>query len=88
MLNQHNDLGASLFRTWTDEQKKEEISKLVAGYRSGLPVGILCKMTETIAGDRKLARKFLAGLMTLEERQAAVEKEPAAIKSAIKSILL
>ncbi len=71
----NNDLGASLFKTWTDEQRREEIGRLVHGYRSGLPVGILCKMAETVAGSQDVARELLMELLSLEERQAAVEKE-------------
>ena len=88
MLGQHNDLGAALFKTWSDEQRREEIGKLVAGYRNGVPVGILCKMAETIAGSRKMARKHLAALMTLEERQAAVARESAALQSVARKFLL
>ena len=57
MLHDNNDLGATLFKSWSVAQRREEIGKLVAGYRNGLPAGILCKMTETIAGNRKLDRK-------------------------------
>lgn len=60
----------------------------MAGYRSGVPVGILCKMAETIAGSREVAKKELAALMSLEERQAAVGKESPAIQSVIEEFLL
>ena len=88
MFAHNNDLGASLFKTWTDAQRREEIGKLVAGYRNGVPVGILCKMAETIAGDRNRARKHLAALMTLEERQAAVATESPALQTVLKKVLL
>ena len=55
MLHDNNDLGAAFFKSWSDEQRREEIGKLVAGYRIGVPVGILCKMAETIAGSREVA---------------------------------
>ena len=55
----HHDLGAAMFRTWSEEQQRAEIGKLVAGYRNGVPVGILCKMAETIAGSREKAREHL-----------------------------
>ncbi len=88
MLHDNNDLGAAFFKSWSDEQRREEIGKLVAGYRSGVPVGILCKMAETIAGSREVAKKELAALMSLEERQAAVGKESPAIQSVIEEFLL
>jgi len=88
MFTQNSDLGASLFKTWTDEQRREEIGKLVAGYRNGVPVGILCKMAETIAGSPEVAREHLATLMSLEERKAAVEREPAAMQAAVSPFLL
>ncbi len=88
MLHDNNDLGAAFFKRWSDEQRREEIGKLVAGYRSGVPVGILCKMAETIAGSREVAKKELAALMSLEERQAAVGKESPAIQSVIEEFLL
>ena len=88
MLNQNSDLGASLFKTWTDEQRHEEIGKLVTGYRNGVPLGILCKMAETIAGSPELAREHLMALMSLEERQAAIEKESDSMKAAVRPFLL
>ena len=88
MFNQNSDLGASLFKTWTDEQRREEIGKLVAGYHNGVPVGILCKMAETIAGTPEQAREHLAAFMSLEERQTALEKESAAIQAAVRPFLL
>ncbi|HEY6838518.1 MAG TPA: hypothetical protein VI389_07240 [Geobacteraceae bacterium] len=82
------DLGASIYATWTDEQRSEEIGRLVEGYRQGLPIGILCKMAETVAGSNEKAREILASLMTQLERQAAVDKETGAIKDVAKSFLL
>lgn len=88
MLSTNHDLGSSLFKTWTDEQRREEIGKLVEGYRGGVPVGILCKMAETIAGSQELARDYLASFMTLAERQAAVAKESPSIQLLIRDFLL
>lgn len=82
-----NDLGASLYKTWNDVQRREEIARLVEGYRNGLPVGIFCKMTETVAGSRTRARKHLRALMTQTERQAAIDKETGGIQLAIKELL-
>jgi hypothetical protein len=87
MFGNNNDLGASLFKTWSNTQRRDEIVKLVEAYRSGLPVGILCKMTETIAGSRKRARKHLLELLTPEERQAAVAKESGGMLVLVKELL-
>jgi hypothetical protein len=82
-----NDLGASLYKTWNDTQRREEIARLVEGYRNGLPVGILCKMVETVAGSRTRARKHLHALMTSAERQSAIEKESGGVQIAIRDLL-
>jgi hypothetical protein len=87
MFPQNNDLGASLYKTWSDKKKCEEITRLVEGYRNGLPVGILCKMAETIAGSQKRARKHLHALMTLAERQAAIDKESGGVQIVAKELL-
>ena len=84
----NNDLGASLYKTWKPEQRREEIARLVEGYRAGLPVGVLCKMVETIAGSRNGARKHLHALLTLQERQIAVEKESGGMQIFAKQFLL
>ncbi len=73
MLAANNDLGAALFKTWTEKQRCDEIQKLVEGYRKGVPVGILCKMSETIAGNKKAAKKYLKLFMTDSERKSAIE---------------
>ncbi len=84
----HHDLGASLFKTWTEEQQREEIGKLVAGFRNGVSVGILCKMSETIAGSRKKARQHLAHFMPLEERRQAVDQQSGSMRSLAEEFLL
>ncbi len=83
-----NDLGASVYKTWSNTQRRDEIVKLVAAYRSGLPIGILCKMTETIAGSRKRARQHLLELLTPEERQAAIAGETGGMLILAKKFLL
>lgn len=88
MFHTNNDLGASEFKTWTEKKKREEILKLVDGYRNGVPVGILCKMAETIAGSRKKARKHLHAMLSLEERQAAVAKESGGMVEIVTTYLL
>jgi hypothetical protein len=87
MFGNHNDLGASLFKTWTEEQRKCEIEKLITGYRNGVPVGVLCSMTETIAGDRKKAKKYLKQLLTHEERQSAIAAATGGMKSLVTAFL-
>jgi hypothetical protein len=87
MFPQNNDLGASLYKTWSDKEKRDEIARLVEGYRKGLQVGILCKMAETIAGSRKRARNHLHALMTPAERQAAIEKESGGIQVVVRALL-
>ena len=87
MMNNH-DLGAALYKTWSPAQRREEIARLVEGFRSGLPVGILCKMAETIAGNRKAARKYLQDLLTPLERQSAVDRETGGMQTIVKQFLL
>jgi hypothetical protein len=87
MLN-NDDLGASLYKTWSNSQRREEIARLVEGYRNGLPIGILCKLSETIAGSRKRGRKYLQEMLTPEERQTAVEKETGGMQALVKELLL
>jgi hypothetical protein len=87
MFSNNNDLGASLYKTWNDAQRCEEIARLVEGYRNGLPIGILCKMAETIAGTQQRARKHLHVLMTPAERQTAIEKETGGLQLAVSKLL-
>ncbi|HBA71272.1 MAG TPA: hypothetical protein DER40_17035 [Geobacter sp.] len=87
MLDNNNDLGAALFKTWTEKQRCDEIQKLVEGYRKGVPVGILCKMSETIAGDKKKARKYLKLFLTDAERKAAIGSANASMLPLISSFM-
>ena len=87
MLTNTGDLGAALFKTWTEKQRSDEIEKLVQGYRNGVPIGILCKMAETVAGDKKKAKKYLKLLMSAAERKAAVATAGDAILPIVKSLL-
>lgn len=84
----NGDLGESLYTTWNNKQRRDEIAKLVDGFRAGLPIGILCKMVEAIAGSRKQARKHLHRLLTAEERQAAVANEIGGMQILAKDFLL
>jgi hypothetical protein len=87
MLDNNNDLGASLFKTWTDKQRGDEIEKLVQGFRNGVPIGIFCKMAETVAGSKKKAKSFLKTFMSVAERKAALESAPEAMLPIVKSLL-
>jgi hypothetical protein len=88
MLENNEDLGAALFKTWTEKQRGDEIEKLVQGFRNGVPIGILCKMSETIAGDRKKARKYLKKFMSDTERTSAVESATGAMEPLVKLFLV
>ena len=87
-FSSHNDLGAAVFRTWSEEQHREEIGKLVKGYRKGVPLGVLCKMAETIAGSRDKAKEHLAHFMPLKERRRAVAKETGGMRQLAEEFLL
>ncbi len=87
MLDTNNDLGAALYKTWTEQQRSDEIEKLVTGYRNGLPIGILCKMSETIAGNRKKASKYLKQFLSTAERKTAVESATGAMSPIVKAFL-
>jgi hypothetical protein len=87
MFDTNSDLGAALYKTWTDKQRSDEISRLVEGFRNGIPVGILCKMSETIAGDRKKAKKILKQLLTPQERQTAVSTAEGGMLPLVKSFM-
>lgn len=84
----NSDLGESLYKTWSNTQRRDEIAKLVEGYRTGLPVGILCSMAEAIAGSRKRAKKYLHELLTPEERHAAVCRETGGMLEMVREFLL
>ena len=88
MLNDTNDLGAALFKTWTEKQRCDEIEKLVIGFRNGIPIGILCKMSETVAGNKKKARKYLKQFMSAAERTAIVESTTGAMTPLVKTFLV
>lgn len=87
-MGSNKDLGAALFKTWSEKQRCDEIEKLVQGFRNGIPVGILCKMSETIAGDRKKARKYLKQFLSADERMSAVETANVSMQPLVKSFLL
>jgi len=81
-------LGGETFKEWPPAQRRDEIRKLVEGYRKGLPLGILLRMTEEIAGSRRLAREHLFDLLTADERQSAVDREVGGMKQLATEVLL
>jgi hypothetical protein len=87
MLSVQGDLGEELFKGWTDEQRRDEIGRLVTGFRAGLPIGIVCNMAEKIAGGEAPARRYLLSFMSLEERQGAVATASGAVKELVSRFL-
>lgn len=83
----NHDLGEELFKTWPEEQRRDEIAKLVEGFRAGLPVGILCKMAETIAGNPAAAREILMSFMTVEEREAAIKQATGGMREIVTAFM-
>jgi hypothetical protein len=91
MLNNLNSIGADTYQSWSDEQRRHEIGNLVEGFKSGLPVQILCQLATQIAGTPALASEHLSAFMSLEERKAIVKKESGtnkALRSLLKATLL
>lgn len=87
MFDNNDDLGAALFKTWTEKQRSDEIEKLVQGFRNGIPIGILCKMSETVAGNKKKARKYLQQFMSEAERSSAIKTANDALLPVVTSLL-
>lgn len=75
MLDQLNNIGDDVYRTWSYEQRNEEIGKLVEGFRNGLPVQILCQLSISIAGSSADAAHHLAAFISRRERKAIVNRE-------------
>lgn len=82
------DVGNDVYKSWSTTKRRAEIAKLVEGYRSGLPAFILCRMTETIAGSRKRARRFLHEMMPTAERQEAAARENGPTAEFVRDCLL
>ena len=70
-----DSIGDDVYRTWSPEQCREEIGKLVQGFQNGLPVQILCQLSTSIAGDQASACAHISAFLTLKERKAIVKKE-------------
>jgi hypothetical protein len=75
MLDKLNNIGDDVYQTWSDEQRRQEIGKLVQGFKNGLPVQILCQLATSIAGSSALAGEHIAAFMTLKERKEVVKRE-------------
>jgi len=75
MLNNLNNIGDDVYKTWSDEQRREEIGKLVQGFKNGLPVQILCQLSTAIAGTPALACQHISAFLTLKERKAIIKDE-------------
>jgi hypothetical protein len=75
MLNKLNNIGDEVYQSWSDEQRREEIGKLVQGFRNGLPVQILCQLATSIAGSSELASGHLAAFMSKKERKSIIKEE-------------
>ena len=91
MLDNLSNIGSDVYQSWSEEQRREEIGKLVQGYKNGLPVQILCQLATSIAGSSELACQHLSAFMTLKERKAVVKKEAGgndALRELLQSALL
>lgn len=85
-----NSIGAEVYKTWSDEQKRVEIERLVQAYRSGLPISIVCMTAEAIAGSRKDAKRHLTSAMGLADRLEAISSangENKDIRRLVRSVL-
>lgn len=91
MLDKLNNIGDDLYRTWSQEQCRDEIGKLVQGYRNGLPVQILCQLSTSIAGSSTLACEHISAFLSVKERKAIIKKEAGsnkALRQLLESTLL
>jgi hypothetical protein len=68
------NIGEDIYKTWSDDQRRSEIGKLVEGHRSGLPLEIMFQMASAIAGSPDSAREHLAALIPAEERHRMVTR--------------
>ena len=82
------NIGADVYKTWSEEQRRAEIAKLVAGYRSGLPLEILFQMSSAIAGGPDSARDHLAAIIPADERHRMVTREKGTDQAVAASFLM
>jgi hypothetical protein len=73
--NNLNNIGDEVYRSWNEEQQREEIGKLVQGFKNGLPVQILCQLATSIAGTPEQASEHLSAFLSRKERKAIVKNE-------------
>ncbi|GFO54134.1 hypothetical protein GMSM_11410 [Geomonas sp. Red276] len=86
-----NNLGDELYQSWSHDQRRAEIGKLVDGYRNGLPVQILCILSTSIAGSSELANEHISAFLSRKERKAIVRNESGGnreLESLLKATLL
>jgi hypothetical protein len=86
MLNKLNNIGDEVYQSWDEQQRHEEIGKLVEGYKNGLPIQILCQLATSIAGSSALANEHLAAFLSKNERKAMV-KDAAGNNRELRSLL-
>ncbi len=82
------NIGADIYKTWNDDQRRAEISKLVEGHRAGLPLKILFQMASAIAGSPEGARDHLAVLIPADERHKMVTREKGSDQALAASFLM
>lgn len=82
------NIGGDLYKSWSEEQRRAEIAKLVAGYRSGLALKILLQMATAIAGSPEDAREHLAALIPADERHTIVTRLKGSDQSLAASFLM
>jgi hypothetical protein len=85
-----NTIGAEIYQTWSDEQKRLEIERLVEAYRSGLPISIVCMTAEAVSGSRGDAKRHLTSLMSLADRLEAISSaagEKKEIRRLVRAVL-
>lgn len=82
------NIGADIYKTWSDDQRRAEIGKLVEGHRAGLPLKILFQMASGIAGSPDSARDHLAALIPADERHRMVTREKGTDQAVAASFLM
>jgi len=68
------NIGVDIYKTWSDDQRRAEIGKLVEGHRAGLSLEIMFQMASAIAGSPDSARDHLAALIPADERHKMVTR--------------
>jgi hypothetical protein len=75
MLDRLNNIGDEVYQSWSDDQRRAEIGKLVQGFRNGLPIQILCQLATSIAGTPELASEHISAFMSRKERKSIIKEE-------------